>query len=150
MMPGIQANTIDTFAIYVKEPVVVTGEHAFARCGLTTTFILNVQCETDIEYINGCGVCFVHYYCNKNAKNYCETHPSSVNPNILVPSKERAIVDYIMYRDNFDEGILIEGLMSYLNYNKDLTKLYEVAKHLHLPKKELDYWLEEARNETTE
>ena len=66
---------------------------------------------------------------------------------LLLPSKERAVVECIKHLDWIDEGLLIEGIQNYISNFWDKKLLYEAAAHFNLPEDELEYWLEEARNE---
>ncbi len=109
-----------------------------------------LQLLTDKEQLDRLqlATCEYIYYPNLDRVHYVE--PSAVNPGLLIPTRERAIVDYIKLLEEYgDEGILIESLQSYLyNFSKDLPKLYEVADFFQLSRDSLDYWLEEARNES--
>lgn len=61
--------------------------------------------------------------------------------------KERAVVECIKHLDWIDEGLLIEGIQNYIRNFWNEKLLYEAAAHFKLPEDELEYWLEEARNE---
>lgn len=93
-------------------------------------------------------MCQYIYYPNLDREHYL--NPSKSNPNLLIPTQERALVDYIKLEEEYgDEGILIESLQSYLAQHSDnLEKLYEVADFFKLPREELEYWLKEAREES--
>lgn len=78
---------------------------------------------------------------------YCET--TEVD-NLWLPSAERALVDTINFiEQNYIEGPLIESLQTYLAEHKDLSKLYEVADFYKVPRETIDYWINEAREETS-
>lgn len=69
--------------------------------------------------------------------------------NVWVPTTERAIVDAVKFMyESYDEGVAIEAFQNYLRSNPDLDKLYEVADHYLVPRSDVDYWLNEAREET--
>ena len=72
-----------------------------------------------------------------------------IAPNVFLPSAERAIVDTIVWlKKNYNEGALIESLQSYQQMGKDKSGLYRVADHYEVPHSCIDYWWEEAENET--
>ena len=129
---------------------IVTLNTAVARNGLTflSTGYLNLATDkSELQSIRSNSFCYI-YYPDLDREHYLV--PSASNPDLLIPTRERAIVDYIKLQENYgDEGILIESLQTYLaDYSIDLPKLYEVAAFLKLPREELDYWLNEARAES--
>lgn len=72
-----------------------------------------------------------------------------IENNVWVFSVERAIVDAVKFMyQSYDEGVVIEALQNYLDRSPDLDKLYKVAEHYSVPKSDIDYWLNEAREET--
>lgn len=125
---------------------VLIGEQAFARCGLTTLFSPVLQCSTLSTGITGIWSPVVIWYFNPFADKYTHTKPSPVCENILEPTAERAIIEYIIFKDYFDEFVLIEGLKTYMfNNPKDYyERLLEESKIWHLPQDLLDYWIKEA------
>lgn len=128
---------------------ILIGNSALNRHGLLTVVSPQLQCETPIQEINSLGTFIVKWYYSNDATNYNNTTESKCK-NILIPTVERSIVEYIKYLSNFSEAYLVEALCTYLSRNTDLQYLYDTAKEYNLSKKELDYWLEEARNETSE
>lgn len=128
---------------------ILIGNSALNRHGLLTVVTLQLQCETPIQEINSLGTFIVRWYYSTDATNYKNTTESKCK-NILVPTIERSIVEYIKYLSNFSEAYLIEALCTYLSRDTDLQHLYDAAKEYNLPKEVLDYWLNEARNETSE
>ena len=130
------------------EKRVLIGEHAFARCGLTTLFTYLLQCSTLYKNITGIWSPIVIWYFNPMAEDYSYTKPSPVCSNILEPTKERALVEYMLFHDYFDEGILIEGIQTYgFQHDNDWSKLYPVAKYFGLSVDKLEYWINEALND---
>lgn len=130
-------------------PRVLIGDQAVWRNGLTTAVLETLQLSTLKTGITGNMCSVVNWYFNPWAKNYMHTRPSGTHPNILIPSKERALVEFIIFHDYFNEGILIEALQSYI-YEKgdDLDELYKVASDFKIKKSLVDYWLQEAREDT--
>lgn len=128
---------------------VVCGENAFMRVGLTTLWMDTIKAWTPYSEVHGIATPYVQWYYNSDAKNIEDTKPSTKCTHIHEPTRERAIVEYIKFREYFDEGILVEGIDTYLLFNKDsdLSELYRIADKYKLPKSELDYWLNEARND---
>lgn len=129
---------------------IITLSTAMNRVGLCyfNSWFLDLATDKieikDMEF----SMCRYLYYPDLDRVHYLV--PSESNPDLLIPTRERAIVDYVKLQDEYgDEGILIESIQSYLrDYEEDLPKLYEVADFLKLPRKELDYWLNEAREES--
>jgi len=67
---------------------------------------------------------------------------------LLVPTAERALVDYIRFEKIQDEGTLLWAMQDYLDSsNCDIDKLYEVADFYNVPREEVDYWITEAKTE---
>ena len=128
---------------------IMTLSTAANRVGLCHFNSWFLELATDDEKLDGIRLpmCRYVYYPNLDRLHYLV--PSADNSKLFIPVKERVIVDYIKLEDNYgDEGILIETLQNYLrNYEKDLDKLYEVASFYELSKEQLDYWLNEARND---
>ena len=129
---------------------VMTLSSAANRVGLCYFNSWFLDLATDNYELDGIRfpMCRYIYYPDLDREHYLV--PSASNPDLLIPTRERAIVDYIKLQENYgDEGILIESLQTYLaDYSIDLPKLYEVAAFLKLPREELDYWLNEARAES--
>lgn len=129
---------------------IMTLSTAMNRVGLCYFNSWYLDLASDRKELNGFKfpMCRYLYYPDLDRIHYLT--PSKDNPNLLIPTRERAIVDYIKLEEEYgDEGILIESLQSYLrDYEEDLPKLYEVADFFKLPRKELDYWLNEAREES--
>lgn len=68
---------------------------------------------------------------------------------VLLPTAERALVDTIAFLDNnYIEGPLIESLQDYLSHHSDLSELRKVAEFYSLPQEKLDYWINEALEES--
>lgn len=128
----------------VTEKHVLCGPCALARAGLTTYSTDLLFLETPYKRINGVStVCITYWYYAKIDYNYCVT-PGKVNPYILHPSKERAIIEYMSAKKWCDEGILIEALKTYLMWFRDDKKLYACADHFAVPRDTVDYWINEA------
>lgn len=129
----------------VENGIIVSGECALQRCGLTSYLSDNIKAWTLYPEISGVQNSIVSWYFNPFAVDYIDTKSSSKSENIKIPSKERAIVEYVMFHDYFDEGILIEGLKNYLyEMGGDTSKLYEEAGKFHLKEDLLAYWIKEA------
>ena len=131
---------------------ICSGECAFWRSGLTTQYISGLQCWTLCPGINGIYSPIVMWYFNPWGDKTFDTTPSPEHPNILQPTRERAICEYIIFREYFSEGILIEGLQTYIretdNYRE---RLHEAMTHIPLQKHDwLDYWIQEALEDTQE
>lgn len=127
---------------------VVCGPTALSRVGLTSYYSDEIHAWTLCPYITGIHTNFVTYFFSPFAECYADTKPSIACEYILEPTRERALIEYILLREYFDEGILIEGLKNYMWLNNDdVSKLYELAPKYHLKKETLDYWLQEARED---
>lgn len=129
---------------------IMTLSSAANRVGLCHFNSWYLDLATDNHELNGIRfpMCRYIYYPNLDRLHYLV--PSESNPDLLIPTKERAIVDYIKLQDEYgDEGILIESIQSYLrDYEEDLPELYKVADFFKLSRDQLDYWLDEAREES--
>lgn len=125
---------------------IVTMNTALARNGL----VYFSPVYLDIASKAACSKSGIMRYLNTNTDTEHYTRPSKDNPNLLIPTRERALVDYMLYQDEYgDEGLLIEALQNYLEQFKDMDKLYEVADFYKLPRETVDYWIKEAEEETS-
>lgn len=132
---------------YVTKPSVICGQCALARNSLTTQNTVHLDLFTILPEIDGVGASIVTYiYRNPiDYDNYVA--PMDTNENLLLPTKERAIVEYILVERWCDEGTLIEALKTYLEWEENREKLYEVADFYGLPRETLDYWIHEAETD---
>lgn len=134
----------------VREQSVLCGFCALARAGLTTfnNTILALW-QDQVPRYDGINFGVVVYYYKEDIDYEHYLRADSDNPHILIPTKERAIVEYILNEKWCDEGMLVEALKNYLlvdpAYNMDL--LLEVADFFGLDSKTLDYWIDEAIND---
>lgn len=127
---------------------IVAGECALARCGLTTCISDIVQAWTLYTGITGIWNPIAMWYASPFAHQEFDVKPSPESDNVLEPTQERALIEYILYLDYFNEGILIEGLKTYMfQHDDDVSKLYEEAPKFSVPEWAVTYWLDEARND---
>lgn len=126
---------------------VLTGACALTRNGLTTGSLQHLDIQTDIESLDGAQTipCSFHY--NAVIDYVYELTPSRSNSLLLLPSKERALIETLAHLNWCDEGILIEALKSYLLWFRDDKKLYSCAEHFGVSKETVDYWINEALND---
>lgn len=141
----------DTFYPLLNDtfPHVLCGECALYRAGINSQLFSSLQMWTEYKELETVlqGLVVTYYYIPVVDLDY-EVAPVDGYKNILLPSKERALVEMIKYRDYFNEGSLIEGLQTYLWLNgDDLDHLYEVAVHFKVSQDEIDYWINEARED---
>lgn len=128
---------------------ILAGETALFRSGLTYAQSYTLDVWTDYEDIpNGLFAVFVRYYQNPLAKDFKYTIKSPANDKVHEPTKERAIVETIKFHEYFNEGILIEAIQSYIAYNPSMALVYEVADYFNVPRDDIDYWFNEAREES--
>lgn len=131
----------------VKETSIACGSYALAQNSLIC-FSPSIFCvftdSTILENVTCTG--FDYYYRNMAIDYKYELRPSRENSLLLIPSKERAIVECIKWLEYVDEGELIEALKTYLDMFWD-NRIYEVGEHFGISEETLDYWFEEARND---
>lgn len=120
---------------------VITGECALARNGLIYFNAMHLMVYTSYEDLDKLTAGpITYYYCdNIDEENY--TIQMSTNEKLLLPTAERAIIEYIMNPDRCDEGLLLEALDSYINRNQDISKLYEVSDFYGCDRQKLEYWI---------
>lgn len=132
----------------LNKPAVLIGEQALYRCGLTTLLSSTLQCSTPITTLRGYANFICQWYYNPLALRYEHTKPSPEHPMILEPTRERALIEYILLKEYFNEGILIEGLKDYLYYEENpVEKLHDEAKFWKFPLDTVDYWIKEAEED---
>ncbi len=132
------------FDILVDRVTVLCCSCALARSGLTAYGVTHLDMMTQMKVLdNFCMVYATYYYYPYIDFEHFVT-PETTNPLILKPTKERAIVEYILNEKWCDEGILIEALKTYLQWFRNDEELYCVADFFGLDRKTLDYWIKEA------
>lgn len=137
-------NTLTTEGFYI-----LAGDDALYHAGLTNQPVDTPMCWTEYEDIpSGIFAVFVYYYFNPSGKDTKYATPMKTNSFAYEPIKERAIVETIKFQEYFNEGILIEALQSYLGGAPNMDLLYEVADYFGVPRDDVDYWLNEAREES--
>lgn len=132
---------------FIEFDTVECGSTALARSGLIMFNLMHLNIMTSrctLDHLNA-GFATLHY--NSSIDFDYEVTAEPENPRLRRPSKERALVECILHLDWIDEGLLIEGLKSYLDYFWNEEKLREVADHFGLAQETLDYWLQEARED---
>lgn len=135
------------FDSLIKERRVACGICALSRAGLLSHSPKHLDLMTSYPEYDNFSFAYISYYYNpKIDYDYC-LKPSPVNPLILQPSKERAIVEYILNEKWCDEGVLIESLKNYVDYFRNDELLYDAADHFGLDHSVLDYWINEAIND---
>lgn len=128
---------------------VICGLCALARNGLTTHDPTVLDLFTNYPELDGISASIVKYYYKSSVDTEHYVSPMDTNPLLLLPTPERAIVEYIQNEKWCDEGVLIEALKTYEFRDDicDLPLLYKVAEFFGLPKAELGYWIQEARDD---
>ena len=95
-------NTLDSYKLVDKEiktPVVICGICALARNALTYTPGGHLDLFTKYEELDGLDLAVITYYYNPNIDYTNFVRPMETNPNILLPSPERAIIECIKFID---------------------------------------------------
>lgn len=136
------------YDLLVDKKVVLCCTCALARAGLSTYNAAHLDMMTQIEELDHFSMVYATYYYYENIDYEHWVTPEKSNPLILKPTKERAIVEYILNEKWCDEGILIEALKTYLWGFRNDKALYETAEFFGLDKKILDYWINEALTDT--
>ena len=129
----------------IEDRRVLCENCALARNGLIVFNCDHLDIMTDREDFDNFDLAYVtfYFYNDIDYENYVA--PYYTNENLLLPTRERAIIDYARNETWCDEGILIEALKNYLfQYRDDLSVLFEVAKFYNYSEDKLRYWLEEA------
>lgn len=133
------------YDVLAKKNLIVIGECALQRAGLTYHLSNLIQASTIYKDVHNCNNRFFAYYFNPWATKYEYTKTSPLSKYIFEPTPERALIEYIIFKDYFNEGILIEGLQFYIESKfYDLNKLYEVADWFKIQRSLVDYWIKEA------
>lgn len=131
--------------VSAPESRVVVGEPALNYCGLCTSgffrpCVLTPNRELDrIQIYN-----MVHYFYLDDIHPYYETYPADFSCTILLPSRERAIIDCLRLRDlPLDAGMFLDCVYDYL-VAPDYPKLRVVADTLGVNYQIVENWLIEA------
>ena len=129
-----------------NELLVICGHCSLIRNGLVIGNSAHLDLFTCYMELHRVETLAFTYYYNSFIDYKYEVTPSKSNPKLLLPSKERAIVECIKFLDNVDEGLLVEALKSYLDYFWD-DRIYEVGLHFGVSRETLDYWFQEAKED---
>ena len=128
---------------------VAVGGYALQMAGLASYYVNCAQSTCDVSLLNGHFVAPFRWYYLPDVsgdKKHIKLCLGTVYGNVYYPTAERAIVDNIRHQDVFEEFFLVEALQRYERDNPDLVKLREVAAE-YGQSEQLEYWLEEARND---
>lgn len=128
----------------INERRVLCNQCALSRSGLIIANDTHIDLMTNREDFDGFSLVYITYYYYEHIDYEYKLHPLNTNPLILVPSKERALVEYIKNEKWCDEGTLIEAMKTYLMWFRDDQKLKEVAEHFSLNWSTVEYWINEA------
>ena len=129
--------------LLVGEPSLVYNGLMYGGIGTEPLAIYINEKDLDGVHI---GDVFLEYY-HFSDGTYCREFDK--DNSIWLPSAERALVDTMHFLQyNYIEGPLIESLQNYLSKHDDLAELYAVADHYNVPRSEVDYWINEAREES--
>lgn len=134
----------------VTNKSVAFGRCALARNGLTAQNYVVLGLMTKYQELDGIDLCVCKYYYNPSIDYEHFVKPMDTNPLILLPTPERALVEYIKNEKWCDEGTLIEALKTYdfRDDRRNYELLYKVAEFFDLPSDTLDYWIKEAKEDT--
>ena len=152
MMPNINMrNQFDATACIkniLTRQCVVVGESACVANGLTSAILEVIQLSSlDADIVHFRNFVCAWYY-SPFADRTDHTRPDSNSPMVLIPTAERSLWEYIILKDNFDEGVLVESIKDYLwQHNDDESKLLEEARYWGCGEEEVKYWVNEARND---
>lgn len=130
-----------------RKHYIITGACALTRNGLIYANAEHLVLQTGVKSLNGLQTIPCTWYYNDNIDWNFEVTPSPTNPNLLLPSKERALIECIKHLDWIDEGFLIEALKDYISYYYNETKLKNAADHFNVAWETVTYWLQEARED---
>ena len=124
-----------------KTDTLLVGSSALSANGLVSGY-LGYFVWTPLRVLNGVpidDVVLEHYHLNDNYKL------REISPKVKVPTPERAIIDtMVWYKENGTEGFLIEALQTYQEQGHKVDDLYECADHYLVPHEVVDYWWQEA------
>lgn len=127
-----------------KKKAIITGCCALERNGLIYASSAHLDLQTTFKELDGLQTCICNFYYNPEIDWDYLLCPMKSNPLLLLPSKERALIECIQHLDWVDEGFLIEALKTYLNWFKDDDRLYACADHFGVSRETVNYWINEA------
>lgn len=126
--------------------LILAGEYALSKTGLITLSGGLIQAWTLCKITPITEGVPVAYYFNPYAdKDFYIS--GKFKDTFLVPTQERALVEYMIFSDYFSEEFLIEGIQLYEEgHNGDLSKLWEVVDFMKLREDIARYWIAEAQS----
>ena len=128
----------------INTPCVLCNICALAYNGLVTHSADHYDFMTRFKDLDGLNLVYLTYYYYETINDMYALNPDVNDPNILVPTKERALIEYMKNEKWCDEGVLIEALKSYLMWFRNDEELYKVANYFGVEKHTVDYWINEA------
>lgn len=131
----------------VKDKRVLCSGCALARNGLVTQTPVYLEMFTDREKYDGFSLGVGRYLYNPDIDYVNYVCPMDSNRLILLPTKERAIVEYVKFEKWCDEGLLIEALKTYDEYKPDYDLLFFVADFFGVASGVMKQWIIEARED---
>lgn len=115
--------------------LILAGPSALALSGLTDYVDSDLIVWTNKEGINGLHNGFVQYCFNPEIDTNNNLIPNEHNRKIMVPTQERAILEYIRLQKYFSKVMLVDALVKYDQLNNgDLSKLLDMAPMYHCTK----------------
>lgn len=124
------------------------GAFALQRYGLVSWF-LGPQFQTaknSKRHRTQVGVAYLFYLPDIDADDkFIEKVIKTDYGPMRVPTKERALCDYMRHLDVFELSYFVDGLHDYLEEEGGSTKLLEVADHYGI-RDEMQKWIDEDKN----
>ncbi|KSV57903.1 hypothetical protein [Acetivibrio ethanolgignens] len=131
----------------ITKLTVLCGQCALVRNGLTTQDGIVLTMWTPFKEIDGINYGAMIYYYNPDIDTEFCVKPMHTNPLLLLPSPERAIVEYVKNEKWCDEGTLIEAIKTYMLRFNDKEELFRVADYFSVPRETIEYWIHEAETD---
>lgn len=124
---------------------ILAGESALAHAGLITLSTGGLKQIWTLHMLTPIteGVP-VAYYWNPYADKPFLT--KETDSGYLLPTQERALVEYMMFAHYFSEEFLLEGLQTYDEvFDGDFSEIYKVADFMKVREDVISHWIREAQ-----
>lgn len=137
---------LEEFVKKLNDKIIIVGSSALACNGLVAGYV-GYDIWTKYPFMNKVpldnGIVLEHYHFHDDYQL------EEISEKVFLPSVERSLIDtMVWYQENSLEGFLIEALQDYQYHEHKVSELYECADHYLVPHEVVDYWWNEALEES--
>lgn len=124
---------------------VAYGDYAVSLSGLCAIEVSSLNLLTPYSVMDGVNTLITRFKFSPFACDESFTEPHPDNPNILIPTMERTLVEMFLMHNDSELELLNVATSNYLFFGNDKEKLFEVAAHFHISESVFDNYVRSVR-----